>query len=106
MTFALTDESIVTAIDHKPKTTSRLKRLTNLEHNPRASFLVDHYDDDWSVLWWVRVDGPATIHHDGAQFDEALAALQLRYQQYRENPPEGPVISLAIEDISSWESTP
>lgn len=56
---------IYTAVDAKRKTTQRLRRLANLEHNPRASVLVDSYADDWTQLWWVRADGVAAIHRDG-----------------------------------------
>ena len=57
---------IYTAVDGKPKSTQRLRRLANIEHNPRVSLLVDHYADDWTQLWWVRADGTATVHVDGA----------------------------------------
>ena len=63
--FALHDEVIYTAVDAKPKTTHRLRRLANIERNPQVSLLVDHYAEDWTQLWWVRADGVAAIHHDG-----------------------------------------
>src|SRR5579875_2336954 len=48
------------AIDEiKPKATQRLVRLGNIEAEPRVSVLASHYEDDWSRLWWVRVDGVA-----------------------------------------------
>src|SRR5690242_12554050 len=52
---------IYTAVDAKRKSTQRLRRLANIEDNPRVSMLVDHYDEDWSHLWWVRADGTAEI---------------------------------------------
>ena len=63
--FAVHEEVIYTAVDAKPKTTQRLRRLANIERNPQVTLLVDHYDEDWTQLWWVRADGVATIHHDG-----------------------------------------
>ena len=58
ITFAVVDDdSIVTAVDHKPKRTTRLQRLENIRKNPSVTVLVDHYDDDWSTLWWVRARG-------------------------------------------------
>ena len=57
---------IYTAVDGKPKSTQRLRRLANIEHNPRVSLLVDHYAEDWTQLWWVRADGTATVHVDDA----------------------------------------
>ncbi|MBI3692389.1 MAG: pyridoxamine 5'-phosphate oxidase family protein, partial [Mycolicibacterium aromaticivorans] len=46
--FAVAESTIYTAVDGKPKTTQRLRRLANIEANPRVSILVDHYEDDWS----------------------------------------------------------
>lgn len=105
ITFALIDEHAVTAIDHKPKTTHRLQRLTNIEANPVGSFLVDHYDDQWNRLWWVRVDGTAAIHTGGALREHALEALKVKYAQYEKRPPEGPVITIGLDDVSSWSSS-
>ena len=68
------DEIVYTAVDAKPKKTQRLRRLINIENNPPASLLVDHYTDDWTQLWWVRVDGIAAIHRDGEAF--TLPALR------------------------------
>lgn len=105
VTFALTEEKVVTAIDHKPKRTTRLQRLTNVDANPSASFLVDQYTDDWSRLWWVRIDGPATVHRDGGVRDAAVGALADKYDQYAERSPEGPVIAVTIDRVTFWSST-
>ncbi len=106
VTFALIDEFAVTAIDHKPKSTRRLQRLANIEANPMASLLVDHYDDDdWEGLWWVRVDGDAAIHHEGPLREHAIEALTIKYAQYKERPPEGPVIAVALDGVTSWASS-
>jgi len=74
---------IYSAVDAKPKTTPDLKRLRNIERNPRVTLLVDHYDDDWEAVWWVRVDGNATLADDDERGRELLAA---KYSQYREVP--------------------
>ena len=72
--FAVAESTVYTAVDGKPKTSQRLRRLANIEANPRVSILVDHYDDDWSQLWWVRADGIATIHHDDSVVRTRLRA--------------------------------
>ena len=74
--FALRDDVIYTAVDAKPKTTQRLRRLANIERNPQVSLLVDHYADDWTQLWWVRADGVAAIHHDGDTLDAGRDLLR------------------------------
>ncbi|MCA1674649.1 MAG: TIGR03668 family PPOX class F420-dependent oxidoreductase, partial [Actinobacteria bacterium] len=65
VTFALDHDTLVTAIDQKPKTTTSLQRLKNIEAHPFASVIIDHYEDDWSRLWWVRGDGTARVVPQG-----------------------------------------
>lgn len=104
MVFAVVGERIVTAVDQKPKKSPRLARLRNVAADPRVSLLVDHYDDDWSRLWWVRADGTARAVSSGAEFDEAVALLVAKYRQYRREPPIGPVIVVEIDRVAGWEA--
>ena len=96
--FALHDGRIVTAVDAKPKGTRQLARLENVRATGRASLLVDHYEDDWTRLWWVRVDGPAEV----AESDAAVDALVAKYAQYRDQRPPGPVIAITPDRWRSW----
>jgi PPOX class probable F420-dependent enzyme len=100
--FAVAGTTIYTAVDGKPKSGRRLRRLANIEANPRVSILVDHYADDWSQLWWVRADGTAAIHHGGAECDRGLALLRAKYHQYQSVPLTGPVIAVTVDQWSSW----
>jgi PPOX class probable F420-dependent enzyme len=101
--FALTGDTIYSAIDHKPKSTRRLQRLENLRGNPQAALLVDHYADDWSTLWWVRADGSGRVLDGGPDATDAIALLVAKYPQYRDSPPAGPVIAI---DVTTWRSWP
>jgi PPOX class probable F420-dependent enzyme len=94
-------EVLYSAVDAKPKSTPALRRLDNLRANPSASLLVDHYGEDWSALWWVRIDGIARIIGSGSEFDRALAELTAKYEQYARQPPPGPVIAI---DIGGWRA--
>jgi PPOX class probable F420-dependent enzyme len=105
ITFAMGDDELYFAVDHKPKRTVNLQRLRNIEANPAVSVLVDHYENDWSRLWWVRVDGQARIVNAGEQRDQAIALLSSRYEQYRSLAPGGPVVVIAIERLSGWSAT-
>lgn len=105
VTFAVIDGSIVTMIDHKPKTTDRLQRLINIEHNGRATLLVDRYSEEWDHLWWVRVDGEASIHISDDLWRESASALRAKYDQYAQQAPHGPAIVTSIDRVTSWEST-
>jgi len=105
VTFATLDGTVVTMIDHKPKTTTHLQRLTNIEAEPRVTLLVDDWSEDWTGLSWARFDGVAEIHREGAVWMAAREALATRYIQYRNQPPVGPAIVVTIEKITSWTST-
>jgi len=100
--FALLDGILYSAVDSKPKSTQRLKRLANIEANPRTAFLVDNYEDDWTKLWWVRVDGTARLVEDHPERNVALSSLAAKYRQYIDQPPTGPVLAIDIESWASW----
>jgi PPOX class probable F420-dependent enzyme len=100
--FALDGDRLYSAVDHKPKTTLDLRRLANIRANPHAAMLVDHYGDDWSTLWWVRVDGFARVFTVGEEYDRAIAALTAKYQQYERSPPEGAVVAINSERWRAW----
>jgi PPOX class probable F420-dependent enzyme len=102
--FAVAQDLIYTAVDAKPKTTQRLRRLTNIENNPQASLIVDHYADDWTQLWWVRADGVASIHSDDEVMHTGYRLLRAKYAQYQSVPLTGPVIAVAVRRWSSWHA--
>jgi PPOX class probable F420-dependent enzyme len=103
LVFALERATIYSAVDAKPKSSTALRRLANISVNSRVSLLVDHYDDDWTRLWWARADGTARVSADGGP---AAGLLAQRYRQYREAPPGGPVIAVEVERWSGWSAQP
>lgn len=106
ITFAVVDGRLVTAVDHKPKTTTHLRRLDNVRARPEVSVLVDEYDDrDWSALWWVRLRGVAEVVEGGPRHATAIDALVARYPQYRERRPVGPAIVVELVRWQWWSAT-
>ena len=103
--FVVDGNTFYFAVDAKPKRTADLKRLRNIEANPAVAVLVDHYEDDWTKLWWVRADGSARILADQAQSARAIDLLQRRYSQYRVARPQGPVVAISIEHVSGWSAS-
>ena len=103
ITFALQGDIIVTAIDDKPKTTTNLQRLKNIDAHPFASVVFDRYDEEWSSLWWVRADGNARIVTEGLEHGQAIGWLVAKYPQYQSHPPQGPVIIVVATRWSSWK---
>jgi PPOX class probable F420-dependent enzyme len=102
--FAVIDDSAYIAVDRKPKRGPRLRRIANIEATGHACLLVDEYDEDWTRLWWVRLDGRGRIAADAAEIDRALAALVVRYPQYDAQPPPGPVIAIDIHRWTGWSA--
>jgi PPOX class probable F420-dependent enzyme len=110
VTFALVSDAdgvdvVVVAVDHKPKRTTRLRRLRNVLEQPRVSFRADEYSPDWANLWWVRADGAAQVVESGERHDAAREALMARYPQYRAQPPSGDVIWARIDRWVGWAPT-
>jgi PPOX class probable F420-dependent enzyme len=106
--FAVSDGSdgarVYTAIDAKRKSTRRLRRLANIAANPRVSMLVDHYDPDWTQLWWVRADGLAEVHDGGEEMAIGYALLRRKYPQYERIALDGPVVTVDVQRWSSWQA--
>lgn len=104
--FALAGETLYSAIDWKPKRSRELRRLRNIRERGWATVLVDHYEEDWAALWWVRLRGRARVLVEGEELDRALAALAVKYPQYRRDPPPGPVIAVDVTEWRSWSGRP
>jgi PPOX class probable F420-dependent enzyme len=106
MTFALVGDVMYTAVDHKPKRTTELKRLENVRATPEVSVLVDEYDDsDWTALWWVRLRGLARVVEDGADYHAGIDALVAKYEQYRSVRPEGPAMMIELIRWQWWSAS-
>ena len=106
ITFVMTGSTVVTAVDHKPKTTRRLQRLANIERDSRVTILIDHYDDDWTSLWWVRLRGLARVLVEGPRVVTAIEGLVAKYpRQYADMPPPGPVIEVDITEVRTWRAS-
>ncbi len=104
-TYAFDDDVVVTAVDHKPKTTMDLKRLDNVRRFPEVTMLIEHYDDtNWERLWWVRLRGRAAVHIEGAQHRHAIELLCERYTQYAAQPPTGAAIVIQRTELTGWSA--
>ena len=100
ITFAVEGDRVYFAVDGKPKSSARLRRLRNIEQNPQVSLLIDEYDEDWERLWWVRADGRARILTEGLDGPHGL--LRARYAQYADVAMDGPVVEITVSRWSGW----
>jgi PPOX class probable F420-dependent enzyme len=101
VTFAVHGDRVVFAVDHKPKSTTSLRRLANIAQNPAVSFLADGYDEDWSKLWWVRADGEARVLPEASRA-EPVSWLRAKYAQYAQRPPEHAVVATLVHTWRGW----
>jgi PPOX class probable F420-dependent enzyme len=104
--FALEGDVVYSAVDEKPKRSRVLKRLENIRAHPGVAMLIDHYEEDWSRLWWVRLDGTARIVESGPEYERALTLLVEKYDQYRAEAPQGPVIVIRVKRRRTWSGGP
>jgi PPOX class probable F420-dependent enzyme len=104
--FAFDGEAVYSAVDDKPKRSRRLRRLENVAANPQASLVVDEWDEDWSRLRWVIVEGAADVIRTGAEFDRALDLLVVKYPQYRtmDLRTDGAVLRLRADRLLAWRA--
>jgi PPOX class probable F420-dependent enzyme len=102
--FVIHGETLYTAVDAKPKRSRRLRRIENARDHPDVTVLVDHYEDDWSRLWWVRLDGRARVLDAGEEAELALRLLTEKYEQYRREGPGPPVLAVDLRDWRGWEA--
>jgi len=102
--FALDGETLYTAVDAKPKRSRRLRHIENARERPDVVVLVDHYEHDWTRLWWVRLRGRARVLDDGDEAARALRLLSEKYQQYRRERPGLPVLAVDLRDWRGWDA--
>ena len=103
--FNCTGNNIYITIDEKPKVTGTkpLKRIRNIEINPKVSLVLDRYEEDWSRLAWVLISGHADILNGGKEHMVAQESLCFRYPQLTKMVlDELPVIAVRIKKIVSW----
>ena len=103
--FAVDGDTVYSAIDHKPKGGTDLRRLDNLRATGHACLLVDQYSEDWSALSWVRPGGRGRVADDPGETARAMAALGAKYRQYTAQPPGGPIIAIEVTRWTGWSAT-
>jgi PPOX class probable F420-dependent enzyme len=102
--FALEGDTLYSAVDRKPKRSRTLRRIENARARPDVTILVDHYDDEWERLWWIRLRGRARVLDEGDERERALVLLREKYPQYRAEPPDGPVLAVDVVEVREWSA--
>ncbi len=99
--------SIYSSIDEKPKRANpnRLRRVLNIIENPHVSMVVDQYEEDWSKLRYVLVQGLARIAHEGDEHRRAVSLLREKYPQYSAMKLENrPIIKIEPTRVATWNA--
>ncbi len=106
--YATDGRAYYSAIDRKPKRTppERLRRVRNIQANPRVALLIDHYEEDWAQLRYVLIQGRAELLAEGDEWETARGLLLAKYPQYRAMPlePGGLVIKIVPERVVAWSA--
>ena len=109
--FVTLDGAIYSPIDGKPKRNGLLQRMRNVAAHASVSLLLDHYDDDWDRLWWVRIDANAevVVEPESRLLQRVVTALLLKYPQYASVDPFTGVptlLRLQPNRHTAWSSRP
>ncbi|MHB8512839.1 MAG: TIGR03668 family PPOX class F420-dependent oxidoreductase [Actinomycetota bacterium] len=104
--FVLDGETMYFEVDRKPKTKTSLRRVENILERPDVTVLVDHYEEAWEKVWWVRLRGRGRVLSDGDEFNRAAALLREKYQQMRDDPAPPCVVAIDITQWRSWSYEP
>jgi PPOX class probable F420-dependent enzyme len=103
--FALDGKELYSPIDEKPKKAAplRLKRIRNIQANPRVAVVIDRYDENWQRLAYVLITGRAKILMRGARHQRAVRLLRKKYPQYRKmRLEERPIIRITPTGYRCW----
>ena len=110
--FITLQNSILIPLDDKPKIidVNRLRRVRNIEENPKVSFLVDHYDEDWTYLWFVMIIGNAKLIQLNRKTERKTKEMTKirnmflkKYSQYTKIGIGKTYIKLMIEKTIYWK---
>jgi PPOX class probable F420-dependent enzyme len=105
--FVLDEDAIYWAVDDKPKRTRDLRRLRHIAENPHVCLVIDEWDEDWSRLRWVIVEGTAAVPSDRATLTRAVDLLRAKYPQYRAMNlarDSGTLVRIRIERVLAWRA--
>ena len=104
--FVLEGDTLVSVVDGKPKRSADLLRLANVRAHDDVSLLVDHYDDDWTRLWWVRLDGVAEVVAEGSRARGRDRATHGEVSPVRNDDADRRGPAVTVTGVASWEATP
>ena len=105
--FAVDGTVLYSAVDDKPKVSPKLRRLANVIADERVTLLVDHYDEEWERLWWIRASGTGRVlrgatDDDVAEHERAVRLLLTKYTQYATHRLDGPVLAVTVSHWRTW----
>jgi PPOX class probable F420-dependent enzyme len=103
--FTWAGDTIWTAIDGKPKRADLPQRVKDIGAEPKVSFTVDRWDEDWHRLAWLQARGKAQVLAEGPESERVRTALRDKYPQYQTTPLQGPVIRIDVTRWVGWDPT-
>jgi PPOX class probable F420-dependent enzyme len=105
--FVMDGDTFYSSVDAKPKGSKDLRRMANIRRSPtEVVALIDHYEEEWEHVWWVRLRGSGRVIEDGPEHDRAHALLYQKYPQYADLPPLGDVLAIQVTEWRGWSWRP
>jgi PPOX class probable F420-dependent enzyme len=115
--FAYDEEHYYIPIDEKtkqrPSKPEKLKRVKNIQANPNIALLIDEYNEDWTKLYFVMIQGRASLisNKKGEQENELLLLLEKahkllseKYHHYQKIGIGEYVIMIYPQKIMTWKN--
>ena len=105
--FGRHKDILFSPVDGKPKRSSNLARIKNIEVNPNTMLLFDHYSKDWEKLWWLRLVCVSQVVTDPPDTEFYQTILKEKYEQYQvtrlsNEPYESTFITFNINSVRWW----
>lgn len=104
--FGRVGNALWSPVDGKPKKRASLERLDWIAAHPEVCVVVDHYCEDWSQLWWLKLYCHGeVVRGTHAEWEQAVGVLETKYPQYATVPlfsGEPTMIRLERLEWKSW----
>ena len=97
-------------VDEKRKVSKpeKLKRIRNIQDNPNVALLIDQYDEDWTKLAFVMIQGKASVaskREGNIQVRRAYNKLMVKYVQYQKIGVGEMCIKITPKKVASWSNS-
>jgi PPOX class probable F420-dependent enzyme len=111
--FVFDNDHYFIPVDEKTKRSKpeNLKRIKNIQQNPNVALLIDEYNEDWRKLYFIMIQGKASIiggkeleRNELLLLEKAHKLLCGKYVQYQEIGIGDYVIMIVSQKVITWKN--